>query len=134
MSKEDPESANKNTFFGAHQNTVCPRTIEKNIYLEEVIAGHAWLARHSSWDHHRMSAFEGFSQRILASVSRHFGGGVDVREICCDASGMDNIVKCQVGDDFRLLQKQRQRLTDAASGTTNNNYCGKAVNAVFVSR
>lgn len=53
-----------------------------------------------------MSIFEGRSQRLLASVARYFGGGVDVREVCCDSNGMDNIVKRQVGDDFRLLQEQ----------------------------
>ncbi len=47
---------------------------------------------------------------------------------------MDNIVKRQVGDDFGLLQEQRQRLTDAASGTTNDNYCGKRQEALFASQ
>lgn len=43
-------------------------------------------------------------------------------EISSNTGRVDDIVKGQVGDEFRLLQQQRKRLTNTASSTANSNF------------
>lgn len=66
-----------------------------------------------------MGVLESLGQRVFA-VSSDLGRGVDVREVGSDAWGIDDIVQGEMGDQIRLLQQQRQGLTDTASSTANN--------------
>lgn len=64
-------------------------------------------------------AFKGISH-VFFAMSCHLGFGVDVRQICSDARSVDDVVQRQMGDQVRLLEKKRERLTDSTGGTAND--------------
>ena len=68
-----------------------------------------------------MCVLEGLVHGIL-TVACNSRTGVDVREICSDSGGVDDVVEGEVGDVFCLLQEEREGLTNTARGTANNDY------------
>lgn len=81
------------------KNQTTKKKKEKQNYLEEVITSHARFTRHTSRDDNSMCALEGFVHGLLA-VACNSRTGVDVREICGDSGGVDDVVKSEVGDEF----------------------------------
>ena len=67
-----------------------------SFYLEEIITGHAWLARDTGRDHDSMSSSQGLGQRVFSNMSCYFRGSVDVGEIGGDSGRIDDIVQGQV--------------------------------------
>lgn len=92
------------------------------VYLEEIISGHSRLTGNTSRDYDSVGALEGFCQGILANMPCYFRGSVDVRQICGHSGSIDDIVQSQVRDQIRLLQQERQGLTNSTSSTADNDF------------
>jgi hypothetical protein len=52
-------------------NALCQGLHDAGVDVEQVVTGHAGLARHSSRDDHQVSTLQSCSQALLASVSSH---------------------------------------------------------------
>lgn len=50
--------------------------------------------------------------------------GVDVRDVCGDTGGADNIVKGELADARVELQEERERLPDPTAGTEHCDFGG----------
>lgn len=62
------------------------------------------------------------SIHVVLAVSGDSGLCVDVREIGSDSGSVDNIIERQVGDQVRLLQEQREGLSDSSGSAANDDY------------
>jgi len=56
----------------------------------------------------------------LVVLSAYLGVGVDVGQVSGNTGGVDNVVEGKVGDQGRLLEEERQRLSDTAGSTENS--------------
>jgi hypothetical protein len=66
--------------------------------------------------------FDSFFKLSGTNVASDLGLGVDMTKISSDTRSVHDIVKRQVSNEIRLLQEQRERLANTASGTTNSNF------------
>ena len=97
------------------------------IDVEQVITGHAWLSRHTSWNHHQVGAFErsgqcggvlfGRGQKGLGD-----GTGVDVAQVSANTGHIDNVKKRQFRHLRIELEQKRQGLANSTSGAANCNF------------
>jgi hypothetical protein len=91
--------------------------------LEQVITGHAGLARNASGDDNDVRILEGGLGAIVGwQVSGDFRLRRDVGEIGCDAGGVDNIVESQLVDEGACLEEKREGLTNATGGASNDSF------------
>ena len=67
--------------------------------LEQVVAGHPWLARHSRGDDDEVAALQGVVKLVGAGVSSDDGLGVDVGEVGGDSRGACDVVERELGDE-----------------------------------
>jgi len=91
------------------------------IYLEQIIASHAWLARDTSRNDNGVSTLEGLVHRVTTMAS-DLGLCVDMRKIGGDTGGVDDIKEGEVRDKVGLLQEQRERLADSSCGAADDDF------------
>lgn len=76
---------------------LCDRLAETaddaGVDVEEVVAGHARLARHSSRDDDEVAPLEGLLDTVLADKRAHFDASVDVGEVRAHTGGVDDVVE-----------------------------------------
>lgn len=83
-------------------------TDNRSVDVEQVIAGHARLARHTGGNDNDVRTLQRlFQATVGGQVALDNRGGVDVGDVRCDAGRIDDIVQCQLRDERRLLEKQR---------------------------
>ena len=91
------------------------------VHVEQIVTGHAWLARHTGRDDHHVGTDERVVQLISANERAHLALGLDVAEIGTDALRVLHIVQRELIHQRRLLDEQREWLTDAAAGAHHGN-------------
>ena len=72
--------------------------LHSSTHLEQVVARHPGLARHTCRDDHQVAARQRFSKRLGPFVADRLALGVDVADVGGDALGAGDIVEGEVGD------------------------------------
>ncbi len=65
---------------------------DAGVLVEEVVPGHAGLARHARGDHHDVAVLEGGGHLVGTNVAGDLCRAVDVRNVGGDARSVDDIV------------------------------------------
>ncbi len=60
---------------------------------------HSWFARHTSGDNDNVSPLQSLGKTVIwRQVALNFGRSCDVREVCGNARGVDNIIETKLED------------------------------------
>jgi len=68
------------------------------IGVEEVISGHAWLARNTSRDDHHLSPLQRCFHLVSTNKTSDLSLALNVRQVSSHTRSVDNIIKGQLGD------------------------------------
>jgi hypothetical protein len=81
---------------------------DPGVDVEQIVAGHAGLARHAGRDDHEVGAKQRVTELLRSRVGGHAGARVYVAEVRADALGADDVVECEVGDGGRARWRRRR--------------------------
>jgi hypothetical protein len=92
-----------------------------SVCVEQVVTGHAGLARNTSRDEDNLSTSQALLERSITLVVASDGAlSVDVADIGGDTWGAPDIVESELGNSGVELEEEGERLTDTASSTEDS--------------